>query len=100
MVAEKVEAAGAWDAEGGDGVRYVFDSNLRLPAGAHDLEISLPGDGISVEREVTLPEGRSNLVLEPVYRSSAGQGLSAYPGGSSFREGVSCLRVVLNGKES
>ncbi|HJV66109.1 MAG TPA: hypothetical protein VJ550_10280 [Geomonas sp.] len=100
MQSENIEPTGPRDAEGGDGVRYLFQANLRLLAGTHVMEIALPGDDVVVEREVTLPDGSSSLVLEPLYRSSAGQGLATYPFGNSFREGVSCLRVILNGKET
>lgn len=100
MAAENVEPAGPRDAEGGDGVRYTFDAHLRLTAGSHIVVISLPADEVVVARELTLPEGHNTLVLEPVYRASAGQGLATYPGASSFKEGISSLRVIVNGREN
>jgi hypothetical protein len=88
------------DPEAGDGIRYRFNKNLRLKAGTHRIVVALPDDGVAVEREITLTEGKVNsLVLEPVYSTKPGKRrLEAYST-TSFTEGIRSIRLTLNGRD-
>lgn len=88
------------DPEAGDGIRYRFNKNLRLKAGTHRIVVALPDDGVAVEREITLIEGKaSNLILEPKYSTKPGKrGPWAYST-TSFTEGIRSIRLMLNGRE-
>lgn len=94
---ENSEPAKLVDPEAGDGVRYRFNAELRLKAGLHRVVLALPDDGIAVERDMDLGEGKNDLVLEPVYAISPGKG-GAETASTNFREGISGIRVVLNGR--
>lgn len=85
------------DPEAGDGDRYRFGTKLRLKAGAHRVVVALPDDGIAVEREVSLAEGKNDLVLEPVYGTTPGK-MGPGATSTSFREGINGIRVMLNGR--
>ena len=94
---ENSEPRGLVDPEAGDGIRYRFSKSLRLRAGIHRIVVSLPDDGIAVEREMTLVEGDvNNLALEPIYSTTAGGGAGAYST-TSFKEGIRGIRLTLNG---
>lgn len=96
---ESTEAQGKGDAEAGDGIRYRFSQDLRLKAGTHRIIAAIPGDGVAVERTITLASGSSNrLVLEPAYRVLSGKRRLGLYGATSFLEGVREFRVVLNDK--
>jgi hypothetical protein len=85
--------------EAGSGMRYRFNTHLRLGSGKHKVVLALPDDGVSMEREVVLPEGKvSNLIVEPVYGGGAGF-WRLLNSGRSFDQGVVGMRVSLNGKE-
>jgi hypothetical protein len=85
--------------EAGSGMRYRFNTHLRVGSGKHKVVLALPDDGVSVERDVVLPGGKlSDLLVEPVY--GGGAGFWRLPSsGRSFEEGVVGMRVSLNGKE-
>ncbi len=88
------------DPEAGDGIRYRFSKNLRLKAGPHRIVVALPDDGIAVEREIILTEGKVNsLVLEPVYSTKPGKRRLGTYGTTSFTEGIRSIRLTLNGRE-
>jgi hypothetical protein len=96
---ENTESRELRDPEAGQGIRYRFSGNLRLKAGTHMIVIAIPADDIAVELEITLPEGSSNsLVLEPMYRTAPGKRRPGFYGVTSFYEGITGVRVVLNGK--
>lgn len=87
------------DPEAGDGIRYRFSKNLRLKPGTHRIVVALPDDGIAVEREITLTEGKVNhLVVEPVYSSAPGK---RRPGVSttSFKQGIRTIKLTFNGQD-
>lgn len=96
---ENIEPRGLRDPEAGEGIRYRFSSNLRLKAGAHKIVVAIPDDGLAVEREITLSEGKNDLVLEPIYRSTPGKQRPAFYGVTSFQEGIKWLRLKLNGHD-
>lgn len=88
------------DPEAGDGIRYRFSKNLRLKAGTHRIVVALPDDGVAVEREITLTEGKANsLVLEPVYSTKPGKRRLETHSTTSFTEGIRSIRLTLNGRE-
>ena len=96
---ENIEPRGLRDPEAGEGIRYRIGRDLRLKAGAHRIVFAIPDDGLAVEREIALEEGRSNsLVLEPLYSLTAGKQRPGFYGITSFREGLKGFRVILNGK--
>lgn len=97
---ENIEPRWLRDPEAGDGIRYRFGKNLRLRAGAHNIVVALPDDGIAVEREIDLAEGRANLVLEPIYSTKPGKRRpGTYSSTTSFIEGISSIRLILNNRE-
>lgn len=97
---ENIEPRGLQDPEAGDGIRYRFGRDLRLKAGAHRIVAALPDDGIAVERDITLAEGKANsLVLEPIYSTKPGKRRPGTYNTTSFTEGIRSLRVMLDGKE-
>lgn len=98
LYAENIEPRGLRDPEAGEGIRYRFSKNLRLKAGTHKIVVAIPEDGIAVEREITLPEGNNNLVLEPLYGADMGKQRPGFYGVTSFTEGIKSFGVVLNGK--
>ena len=99
LYAEDIEPRGLRDPEAGEGIRYRFNKKLRLKTGTHKIVVAIPEDGIVVEREITLSEGRNNnLFLEPVYGSSTGKQRPGFYGVTSFKEGLKWFVVILNGK--
>ena len=58
--------------------------------------IALPDDSVVIERNITLTEGVSSMVLEPVYKPG-GPGLGQSYRRERFYEGVKELRVLVNG---
>lgn len=88
------------DPEAGDGIRYRFSKNLRLKAGPHKVVVALPDDEIAVAGEITLSEGyRNSLVVEPIYSTKPSKRRPGMYSTTSFTEGISSLRLKLNGKE-
>jgi len=87
------------DPEAGDGMRYQFSRNLRIKAGPHKIAIAIPAEGIVIEREIFLAEGRgNNLTLEPVYGVKAGKKRLGVYGENSFKEGIRGFKIVVNGQ--
>lgn len=84
-------------AEQGEGIRYRFDALLRTTAGKHRLQVALPDDNVSIEREITLLAGKSTLVkISPVYGD---EGVKERPGitpRSHFTRGIDDLRAELH----
>lgn len=100
LQSEKSEPTKPVDPEAGDGIRYRFSKNLRLKAGTHRIVMALPDDGIAIEREITLVEGKvNNLVLEPVYGTKLGKRRLASYRTNSFTEGIRSIRLMLNGQD-
>ncbi|TLN03923.1 hypothetical protein FDZ73_05270, partial [bacterium] len=65
---ERKDLHSSCDPEEGHGICYLFQTELRLKSGGHSIFISLPFDGIAVERKFDLIAGsRNTLVLEPLY---------------------------------
>ncbi len=81
-------------AEGGDGVRYELQREIRLKPGAHTVFFALPGEDVSTEITVNLREGRhSVLEIVPVYRRYRYEG-------PRFDRGVDRLETHLKEKPS
>lgn len=99
LQSEQSELTKPVDPEAGDGIRYRFSKNLRLKAGTHRIVIALPEDGIAIEREITLVEGKANnLVLEPIYSTKPGKRRLGSYSTTSFTEGIRSIRLILNGQ--
>ncbi|HBA86461.1 MAG TPA: hypothetical protein DCZ75_00330 [Geobacter sp.] len=87
------------DPENGPGIRYRFDKKLRLKAGVHRVVVALPGDGVVLQREISLAEGKvHSLVVEPVYGAKSGKPRPGISNATSFREGIRTLRILLDGQ--
>ncbi|MSM38579.1 MAG: hypothetical protein GJT30_03005 [Geobacter sp.] len=87
------------DPETGDGIRYVFQENLRLKAGHHSIVVTLQNDDIEVHKTMTLEAGSmNNLVLEPIYRAVPGKKRLGLYGTPSFTEGLKGFALLLNGR--
>lgn len=92
--------------ETGDGIRYLFNKNLRLKSGIHEVFVAIPEDGIAVKKKIILSEGNLNhLVMEPIYNGNKKSGKNPEerrPGArieTSFKEGIKGVRLTLNGRE-
>lgn len=96
---ENSEARFPMDPEAGEGIRYRFGRDLRLKAGTHRVVVAFPDDGVAVEREITLSEGKNNLVLEPIYGATPGKQRPGFYGITSFKEGIKWFRLKLNGQD-
>ncbi len=60
---------GGRNPEGGIGIKYEIQKNIRLAAGSHRVFFGLPAEDYYREFDVTLKEGRSyTLAFEPVYK--------------------------------
>ncbi len=62
------DAWGSRTHDGGEGIRYVLEKNIRVAAGAHRIFFALPGDKYYKKVEVAVKDGEQ-LVLEfnPIY---------------------------------
>lgn len=97
LAGEDCEPRRLSDPEAGEGVRYRFNTVVRLKAGTHTVIVASPDDDVTVEREVTLLERRSyTLALEPVYGTTAQRQRPVFYSPTSFLEGLRGFRVQLN----
>ncbi len=77
--------------DGGEGIRYVLERTVRLPAGPHHVIFGVPCDGYYAEVKIFLDEGtRHTIEFQPVYC----MGRRGYP---TFFHGVSRTLVWLDG---
>ena len=78
--------------DGGEGVRYVLDRNIRLHPGSHKIFFAIPHDGYHKEVQIVLDaKKRNTLDFRPVYhgwRSMRG----------NYLHGIRQYEVFLNGK--
>ncbi|MDD2499948.1 MAG: hypothetical protein PHN92_03915 [Geobacter sp.] len=81
------------DPEAGNGVRYVFETTLRLPVGLHKVTFALPGDGVVLEQALDVKLGENQMVLQPVYRSKNPHQRIGFNGDTTYYEGVKRLRI-------
>lgn len=96
MKTETGEYQGSTDPEAGNGVRYRFNTTLRLPVGTHKISVALPGDGVVLEHDVTVHHGMNRLALKPVYGMKSSYTLLGFRGERTSYEGVAAL--VVNGQ--
>jgi hypothetical protein len=96
------DPVGLNDSEAGEGIRYLFKTDLVLKAGSHKLYVALPAEKVDIEREFTVKDGTFNILrIYPIYGSREPEGM---PGrgmfsSSTFMEGIDGLWVYLNGDE-
>jgi hypothetical protein len=77
--------------EGGEGIRYVLEKTIRLPAGPHHVVFGVPYDDYYTEVKVSLQEDMGHtLQFEPVYA----MGRRGY---RTFFHGISRTMVYLDG---
>lgn len=81
------------DPEAGSGVRYTFETTLRLPVGLHTMTFALPGDGVVLEQTLEVKPGENRMVLQPVYRSKNPHQRIGFKGDSTYYEGVKRLLI-------
>jgi len=98
MTTETGKYQGSTDPEAGNGVRYTFNSTLRLPLGTHKISVALPGDGTLFEQDVTIRDGLQKLELKPVYKSRNPHRLIGFNGDRTYYEGVKSLQNIRQGK--
>lgn len=85
--------------EEGEGIRYRFQTVLKISGGPHRIIAALPDDGVAIDRTVTLEGGKENiLLLEPIYGSTKIDRKPAILSGTSFMEGVRGFILKFNGK--
>ena len=96
---ENNEARYLNDPETGEGIRYRFAKGIRIKAGTHKVAVILPADGIAVEREITLTDGKgSTLTVEPIYGAVPGKRGPGFYGATSFNGGIRSIRLLLDGR--
>lgn len=96
---ERREQHSLRDPEEGQGIRYLFQKELRLKSGLHNLFLSLPFDEVTVVREITLADGSSNtLALEPVYSLARDKRRIGFYTTTNYKEGIKGFWVSLNGE--
>lgn len=95
MKDENLSHAAIGNPEEGDGVRYSFRQRLSINPGEHRIIVSLPGEGIAIERTITVTAGLNTLAIEPLYNRR--NGVAQKRGAEDFHEGIRALRTVMNG---
>jgi len=98
MATEAGEYQGSTDPEAGNGVRYTFNTTLRLPVGTHRISVALPGDGTLFEQDVTIRDGLQKLELRPVYKNRNPHRLIGFKGERTYYEGVKSLQSIGQGR--
>jgi len=93
MALESSEYRGSRDPEAGTGVRYIFETTVRLPVGLHTMTFALPGDGVVLEQEWEIKPGENRIVLQPVYRSKNPHQRIGFNGDTTYYEGVKKLLI-------
>lgn len=93
MTTESGEYRGSSNPEAGNGVRYTFNTTLRLPVGKHSISVALPGDGALFEQDIIIRDGLQKLELKPVYKSRNSHRLIGFKGERTYYEGVTTLAV-------
>jgi len=77
--------------EGGEGMRYNLEKKILLRAGSHKIFFTLPEEKLSLQFELALKAGDSNVLeFRPVYQRRGKQP-------RHFSHGVSTCEVLLNG---
>ncbi len=93
MTPENSEYRGSRDPEAGNGVRYAFETTVRLPVGLHTMTFALPGDGVVLERTTEVKSGENRIVLKPVYRNKNPHRRIGFNGDTTYYEGVKKLLI-------
>ena len=102
LIKEISDPVGLDDTEAGEGIRYLFKTDLVLKAGSHKLYVAFPAEKVAIEREFIVKDGTFNILrIYPIYGSREPEGM---PGrgmfsSSTFMEGIDGLWVYLNGNE-
>jgi len=96
-VTEDTSFQSARNPESGLGTRCRFQSHVRIKSGSHRIVVALPHDNVALDREITLEERSDNLleVAPSYYVRQSGRGKAS---ATSFKEGISGLELLLNGK--
>jgi hypothetical protein len=95
---EHTEQTLARKPEEGEGIRYRYQTVLKIAAGPHRIIVALPDDGVAIEKTVGLDDGKKNILqIAPIYGSARINRKPAMYGGSSCMEGVRGFTVSLNG---
>jgi len=96
---ERSVARSMLDAEEGSGIRYQFETKLRIKAGTHKVVVAIPADDLATAKEVVITEGEIySLTIEPRYGTIPGKQRPGLYGMTSFKQGVRSFRLLLNGK--
>lgn len=93
MTPESGEYRGSKDPEAGNGIRYSFETTVRLPVGLHTMTLALPEDGVVLERRLEVKSGENRMVLQPVYRSKNPHQRIGFNGDTTYYEGVKSLLI-------
>lgn len=93
MLPESGEYRGSRDPEAGTGVRYTFETTVRLPVGLHTMTFALPGDGAVLEQALEVKPGENRMVLQPVYRNKNPHQRIGFNGETTYYEGVKSLLI-------
>ena len=93
MIPETGEYRGSKDPEAGTGVRYAFETTVRLPVGLHKVTFALPGDGVVLEQALEVKHGENTVVLQPLYNRKNPHQRIGFNGDTTYYEGVKSLLI-------
>ena len=79
--------------EGGEGVKYFLEKNIRLKAGIYKIYFGLTEENFRKEIVINVTEGKTSILeFKPIYRRNRVRG-------NTFYEGIHDFEVRLDGKE-
>ncbi|MDQ5986342.1 MAG: hypothetical protein CSYNP_02063 [Syntrophus sp. SKADARSKE-3] len=79
--------------EAGEGIKYVLEKNIKLPAGNHRIFLGFPDDDYYVEVQISLKEGESSVLeFKPIYKYKTDPHLI-----QTFLNGINKYEVYFNG---
>jgi hypothetical protein len=79
--------------EGGEGVKYFLENNIRLKAGVCKIYFGLTEENFRKEIVINVTEGKTSILeFKPIYRRNRVRG-------NTFYEGIHTFEVHLDGKE-
>jgi hypothetical protein len=86
--------------EGGEGVKYFLEKNIRLKSGSYKIYFGLAEKNFQKEIVISVTEGKTSILeFKPVYRPERpGHRGRKRTRGDSFYEGIRDFEVCLDGK--
>lgn len=95
IMEENTPSAPLSDPEGGAGLRYSYNATLLLEPGVHTLTARMPTEHVETSRELKIRAGSGNIMIRPLYRSSAGRKPASLRWVPNYMDGVGGLSIVV-----